>query len=212
MKRSTTAIVLALALTTSASLAQDSVGTAFTYQGQLEQDGLPVTGPANFIFSLWDAAVGGNDLAYFEAPSDTPVVDGLFTVYVDFDMSQAWLYDGTALWIQIAVDFPAGTGIYETLSPRQPLTSTPYSSFAIVASATPWAGILDIPPGFADGVDDVGDGSFWSLTGNAGTTPGTNFLGTTDDTPLETARRRNVRLPTATGRGRVPERDRRSIR
>jgi trimeric autotransporter adhesin len=26
---------------------------------------------------------------------------------------------------------------------------------------------------------------FWSLTGNAGTTPGTNFLGTTDDTALE---------------------------
>jgi hypothetical protein len=27
--------------------------------------------------------------------------------------------------------------------------------------------------------------NFWSATGNAGTTPGTNFLGTTDDQPLE---------------------------
>ncbi len=37
-------------------------------------------------------------------------------------------------------------------------------------------------------VDDQGSGgggSGWSLTGNGGTNPGTNFLGTTDNTPLE---------------------------
>ncbi len=37
-------------------------------------------------------------------------------------------------------------------------------------------------------VDDLGSGgggSGWSLTGNGGTNPGTNFLGTTDNTPLE---------------------------
>ncbi len=36
------------------------------------------------------------------------------------------------------------------------------------------------------GDDDIGTtGSFWSLTGNAGTTPGTHFLGTTDVQALE---------------------------
>jgi hypothetical protein len=33
--------------------------------------------------------------------------------------------------------------------------------------------------------EPVGGGGVWSLTGNAGTTPGTNFLGTTDNQPLE---------------------------
>ena len=38
------------------------------------------------------------------------------------------------------------------------------------------------------GDDDSGaSGSFWSLTGNAGTTPGTHFLGTTDATNLTLA-------------------------
>ncbi len=37
------------------------------------------------------------------------------------------------------------------------------------------------------GDDDTGGsgGSFWSLTGNSGTTPGTHFVGTTDGQPLE---------------------------
>jgi len=29
------------------------------------------------------------------------------------------------------------------------------------------------------------DGRYWKLGGNAGTTPGTQFLGTTDNQPLE---------------------------
>lgn len=38
---------------------------------------------------------------------------------------------------------------------------------------------------WACGDDDTGAGGvFWSLTGNAGTTPATNFLGTTDSVPL----------------------------
>ena len=37
------------------------------------------------------------------------------------------------------------------------------------------------------GDDDVGSGDFWSLTGNSGTTPGTNFLGTTDAVSLTLA-------------------------
>jgi hypothetical protein len=40
----------------------------------------------------------------------------------------------------------------------------------------------------ADGTvacEPVGGGGVWSLTGNSGTTPGTNFVGTTDNQPLE---------------------------
>ncbi len=174
-----------LAGLTAAALAQEPIGTAFTYQGLLKQNGAPVTGTANFVFSLWDAPVDGNDVAYFEAPSDYPIFDGLFTVEVDFSMTEGWIYDGTALWLQVAAEYPAGSGDWETLAPRQRLTTVPYASFAHLSTAVPWAGILDMPAGFADGVDDVGEGDFWAMTGNEGTTPGTHFVGTTDNTPLE---------------------------
>jgi hypothetical protein len=49
-----------------------------------------------------------------------------------------------------------------------------------------WNNLTNVPAGFADGVDDTGaGGSGWSLTGNAGTNPTTNFLGTTDSQALE---------------------------
>jgi hypothetical protein len=187
MKRNATTMTIVLALAASAGFAQDPVGTAFTYQGQLKQNGSPVTGSADFVFTLWDAPTGGNQVGV-TVQSETgghPVVDGLFTIELDFNPSGEWIFDGTALWMEVSVDYPAGSGQWETLSPRQRLTTTPFASFSTLATAVPWAGILDMPAGFADGTDDVGDGSFWSLTGNAGTAPGTNFLGTTDDTPLE---------------------------
>ena len=186
MKRHVATVTLVLVLTTAAGLAQQPVGTAFTYQGQLKQNGVPVNGEANFIFSLWDAPTGGNLVGqYFEAPSDYPIVDGLFTIELDFTPPEQWIYDGAALWIEVSVSYPSGSGTWELLTPRQRLTATPFASFATLSTAAPWAGILDMPAGFADGVDDVGDGSYWSLTGNAGTTPGMEFLGTTDDTAFE---------------------------
>jgi trimeric autotransporter adhesin len=79
-------------------------------------------------------------------------------------------------------------------------------------SSPPWSAITGKPAGFADDIDndilgglscasgeiakwngsawqcatdDTGTGSFWSLTGNAGTTPAWNFLGTSDNQALE---------------------------
>jgi len=49
-----------------------------------------------------------------------------------------------------------------------------------------WNNLTNVPAGFADGVDNTGaGGDFWSLTGNAGTNPSTNFLGTTNNQVLE---------------------------
>ncbi|MFH0884035.1 MAG: hypothetical protein V2A56_13695 [bacterium] len=50
--------------------------------------------------------------------------------------------------------------------------------------AKDWSELTGIPTGFADAVDDTGSGG-WSLTGNSGTTPGTNFIGTRDSQPFE---------------------------
>jgi len=47
-----------------------------------------------------------------------------------------------------------------------------------------WTKLKNVPAGFADGTDDAGAPG-WQLTGNSGTTPATNFLGTTDFQALE---------------------------
>jgi hypothetical protein len=63
-------------------------------------------------------------------------------------------FNGDARWLEIAVRCPAGSGAYTTLNPRQPLTATPYALFAASAAEVSWSGLLGIPAGFADNVDN----------------------------------------------------------
>jgi hypothetical protein len=56
-------VVLSLIAGGSLSSAGQSVGTAFTYQGQLKQGGVPIDGPHDFVFRLIDDSsvqVGGD--------------------------------------------------------------------------------------------------------------------------------------------------------
>ncbi|HEX6207698.1 MAG TPA: hypothetical protein VF058_04990 [Actinomycetota bacterium] len=60
-----------------------------------------------------------------------------------------------------------------------------------------WDNLAGVPAGFADGIDDTGGGgSGWALTGNAGTNPATDFLGTTD------AQAMSIRVPPSPACGR----------
>lgn len=87
--------------------------------------------------------------------TEVPLNEGYFTVQLDFG---AGAFMGEARWLDISVRCPAGTGDYTLLEPRQQLTADPYALYAI---------------------------NNWSVTGNAGTTPGTNYLGTSDNQALE---------------------------
>jgi len=127
---------IALALLTLFSLPQGAaaIGTAFTYQGQLEQSGSPGTGPCDFRFMLFDTAgsgsppTGGNQIGNAAAAGDVQVSNGLFTLPLDF--GAAAFNTGSDRWLQIAVRCPAGNGSYQTLAPRQPLTPAPFALFA----------------------------------------------------------------------------------
>ena len=110
------------------------LGTAFTYQGQLKQGGVPLDGPADFQFTLWDYVTtppGGQvgPTLTFDGQGGNPapisVADGLFTAQLDFG---ADAFNGTrARWLEIAVRYPAGGGTYTTLDPRQMLTPAPFA-------------------------------------------------------------------------------------
>ena len=115
-----------LALLSSLLVAQTPVGTAITYQGQLKQGGLPMTGTADFQFSLWDAAATppGTQVATTLSINDVIVANGLFMVPLDFGVTA---FAGEARWLQISVRSPAGDGTFVTLAPRQAITATPYS-------------------------------------------------------------------------------------
>jgi len=139
------------------------LGTAFTYQGQLDQSGSPYTGACDFQFSLWDAASGGTQIGSTQTQTGVTVTDGLFTVSLDFGSS---VFTGDARWLGLAVRCPAGSGSYTALSPRQALAATPY---ALYARAVPWSGLTGVPAGFADGTDNdttYTAGNGLTLTGN----------------------------------------------
>ncbi len=103
--------------------AQAPIGTAFTYQGQLVDNGSPASGSYDFQFQLFDALSSGSQAGGTVTKDDVSVSDGKFTVELDFGN----VFNGSALWLDIGVRDGASTGAFTSLSPRQPLTPVPYS-------------------------------------------------------------------------------------
>ena len=126
--------------------AQTPAGTAFTYQGQLKSSGVPVNDTCEFEFSLWDAETDGS-LIGSNGVTGVEVVDGLFTVKIDFG---AGAFDGDARWLEIAV-LGSGDAEFTTLTPRQELTPTPYAEFARTAAGGWGSGTAQTIPKFASG-------------------------------------------------------------
>jgi len=110
----TVVLVLAANCFSVLTLGQD---TTLTYQGELKENGSPASGVFNMDFSLWDASVGGNQVDITNSQNGVQVVNGRFTVDLDFG---AEAFDNSPRWLEIAVE-----GI--TLSPRNPVSRTPYS-------------------------------------------------------------------------------------
>ena len=112
-------------------LSAHAQGTAFTYEGQLD-DG---TSPANSIyvlrFAIFDAASAGNRVLDLLTNSAVAISNGLFTVTLDFG---AGVFDGTSRWLEIGVRTNANDD-FTILSPRQPFTASPYAIFAGTAAS-----------------------------------------------------------------------------
>lgn len=121
----TTAIAMAALL---AGALHAQVTTAFTYQGELEEQGSPASGQYDFRFLLYQAESGGTAFAGPVSVDDVLVNDGLFTAEVDFGFN-AWGI--TDQFLEIRVREGDSSGGYTILAPRQQITPAPLAQHAL---------------------------------------------------------------------------------
>jgi trimeric autotransporter adhesin len=115
-----TCLVVAL----SCSLVARAQTSTFTYQGRLTDGSTVASGTYDLQFSLFDAVRSGTQIGATIEPSNVTVSNGVFTVQLDFGSSP--FTSGADRFLQIAIKRPGETA-YTTLTPRQPLTATPYA-------------------------------------------------------------------------------------
>jgi hypothetical protein len=104
-------------------------GTAFTYQGRLTDNGTLANGIYDLQFTIYDLASNGNQVGPIRTNTATGVTNGLFTVTLDFGNA----FSGADRFLEIAARTNGGGG-FVALTPRQPLTASPYAIFAGTAS------------------------------------------------------------------------------
>jgi len=107
-------------------------GTAFMYQGRLNDGGSPANGNYDLRFTVYDSTnIPGAVIAGPLTNSATAVSNGLFTVNLDFGSG---VFTGPARWLDIGVRTNGSINAFTILSPRQLLTPVPYAIFANTAS------------------------------------------------------------------------------
>src|SRR6476646_6272636 len=104
--------------------------TGFTYQGRLTDGGIPANGNYDLQFALFDAADGSNQIGPTKIISSVSVSGGVFTVTLDFGGNS---FTGASRFLEISAR-PSGAASFILLTPRQPITSTPYSVRSVTAS------------------------------------------------------------------------------
>lgn len=210
-------------------------GTAFTYQGRLDEGGVAVNVNHDFQFRLCSDA--NCALATGLVTRDAVQVRaGVFTTQVDFGSA----FGGQPAFLEISTRRSGSGNPYQLLLPRQALGPVPGAMYAAIAgfadaNSVGSGAIVDNSIGAFDintaqvqqrvastcaagtsiraiasngavtcETDDVGTLNGWTRAGNAGTNPTSDFVGTTDNQPLE-LRANNVRAwrasPASNGAG-----------
>lgn len=101
-------------------------GTVFTYQGQLSDRGSAANGTYDFRFRLAADAQANNFVGSPTVTNGIPVVNGLFTVALDF----GGVFSGSNYWLEVDVRTNGALG-YVALAPLQALTPVPYALYAM---------------------------------------------------------------------------------
>jgi hypothetical protein len=119
-------LTFGLLLLSSFTLRLAAQGTAFNYQGRLNDTGAPANGTYDFCFTIYDAITNGDQIVAPLTNSAVAVSNGLFSVTLDFGPG---IFTGNNYWLDIGVRAVGATN-FATLSPRQPVLPVPYAVFA----------------------------------------------------------------------------------
>lgn len=122
-------VILMAALSSLLTASLHAQSTAFTYQGRLDAGNSPASGTYDLSFSLYSVSTGSGQISSTITKSATPVTNGLFTVTLDFGNQ----FTGANRWLEIGVR-TNGASVFDILSPRQALTSTPHAITAASVS------------------------------------------------------------------------------
>lgn len=198
----------------SAQASWGQIPQTMSYQGILTDDaGTPLNGEYHLRFSIYNVATGGTEL-WSETHNSVPVTDGVFSVVlgsVDNPLTPDKVDFAEQYWLGIVIDaFPelipripltsaayslkaqsvADGTVTEAKIADDAVTSGKIANGQVVRSLNGLTDAIILAGGPNTTILESGDtitinSNSWGLTGNAGTTPGTHFLGTTDIVPLE---------------------------
>ena len=161
--------------------------TAFTYQGQLKDAGLPAEGQHDFRFRLFDAATGGTQVGATQCVDNLQVQDGAFAATVDF--GAAFTTPATR-FIEVEVRRDTGLNCSNTtgfvvLTPRQLIAAAPIathakSAFALDAADGSVANVVFVDNAGKVGIGTTTPANRLSINGNADIT---GYIGIGTPTP-----------------------------
>jgi hypothetical protein len=100
--------------------------SAFTFQGRLNDTGVPANGSYDLQLKLYDTAAPGTgtQVGATITLSAVPVTDGMFTVQPDFTANA---FPGADRFLEVGVKPAGSANAFNILNPRQPITPTPYA-------------------------------------------------------------------------------------
>src|SRR5712664_2384307 len=111
---------LAFLLAANSTFAQTS---NFTYQGRLTDGSTAANDTYDLQFALFDGLSGGTQIGSTQTLNSVLVSAGIFSVTLDFGASS---FNGANRFLEISARL-SGAGSFTLLTPRQPVTSTPYA-------------------------------------------------------------------------------------
>jgi len=125
----TTCILMVILVLTVRTVQGAPVGTAFTYQGRLDDNGQAANGVFDFQFRLFDAQSSGSQVGAAVIKEEVPVNKGLFII-PDLDFGSG-IFNGESRWLEIGIRLAASTGSFTILAPLQSMAATPYAIYAL---------------------------------------------------------------------------------
>jgi hypothetical protein len=130
--------------------------------------------------NAWASFVGGGFMNRIQTNAWTSVLGGGTQNSIQTDAQSSFLGGGYGNSIQPGADSSVLAGGYQNAIQSNAYWGFVGGGYSNAIGAVSPGSLLD-----ADTLDGLSSESFWQRGGNAGTTPGTHFLGTTDNQALE---------------------------